>query len=126
MPAGGVELNESDVEAVRRETMEEASVDVEVSPLAFVYEYVPHLNSKKYGDTHCLQLMFECKIKDGFIPKLPNNPDPNQTDIKWIKLTELNDLVLYPNIKERIIKYAKNKKNIELIEEFTLEEYELN
>jgi len=70
--------------------------------------------------------MFECKIKDGFIPKLPNNPDPNQTYIKWIKLTELNDLVLYPNIKERIIKYAKNKKNIELIEEFILEEYELN
>jgi len=33
LPAGGVELNESVVEAVRREAMEEASVDVEVGPL---------------------------------------------------------------------------------------------
>jgi len=125
LPAGGVEINESVVEAVRREAMEEASIDVEIGPLAFVYEYVPHLSSNRYGETHSLQLMFECRVKDGFIPKLPNNPDPNQTDVKWIKLTELNDIVLYPNIKERIIKYAKSKKNIELIEEFTLEEYVL-
>lgn len=125
LPAGGVELDESVVEAVRREAKEEASIDVEVGPLAFVYEYAPHLNSNKYGETHSLQLMFECKIKDGFIPKLPNKPDPNQTDVKWIKLTELNNIVLYPNIKEQIINYVKNKKNIELIEEHALEEYVL-
>lgn len=125
LPAGGVEPNESVVEAVRREAKEEASIEVEVGPLAFVYEYAPHLNLNKYGETHSLGLMFECKIKDGFIPKLPNNPDPNQTDVKWIKLTQLNDIVLYPNIKEQIIKYAKSKKNIELIEEYTLEEYVL-
>lgn len=60
-PAGGVELNESVAETVQREAKEEASIDVEVGPLAFVYEYVPYLNSNKYGETHSLQLMFECK-----------------------------------------------------------------
>lgn len=125
LPAGGVEPNESVVEAVEREAKEEASIEVEVGPLAFVYEYAPHLNSNKYGETHSLQLMFECKIKDGFIPKLPRNPDPNQTDVKWIKVNELSDIVLYPNIKEQIINYQKNKKNIELIEEHTLEGYVL-
>lgn len=120
LPAGGVEPNEAVVEAVRREAMEEASIDVEVGPLAFVYEYAPHLNSNKYGETHSLQLMFECKIKDGYIPKLPNKPDPNQTDVKWIKLSELDDIVLYPNIKEKILTYVKHQENIELIEEHNL------
>ena len=125
LPAGGVEPNESIVEAVRREAIEEASIDVEVDSLAFVYEYAPHLNSNKYGETHSLQLMFECKIKDGFTPKLPNNPDTNQTAVKWVKLSELNDIVLYPNIKEQIVTYAKQKNYIELIEEQTLEDYAL-
>ncbi|WP_419883221.1 NUDIX domain-containing protein [Peribacillus sp. B-H-3] len=120
LPAGGVEPNESVVEAVRREAKEEASIDVEVGPLAFVYEYAPHLNSNKYGETHSLQLMFDCKIKDGYIPKLPINPDKNQIGVKWIKLTQLNDIVLYPNIRIQIINYAKNRKNIEFTEEYRL------
>jgi 8-oxo-dGTP diphosphatase len=123
LPAGGVEPNESVIESVRREVKEEASIDVEVGSIAFVYEYAPHLNSNKYGETHSLGLMFECKIKDGSIPKLPKNPDPNQTDVKWISLSDLNDIILYPNIREHIIHYVSYKKNIDLIEEQSLEEY---
>ncbi len=37
LPAGGVEPNETVIEAVRREAQEESSNDVEVGPLAFVY-----------------------------------------------------------------------------------------
>lgn len=70
--------------------------------------------------------MFDCKIKDGFIPKLPINPDKNQIGVKWIKLTQLNDIVLHPNIRKLIINYAKTRKNIEFIEEYRLEEYVLN
>ncbi|WP_066059992.1 NUDIX domain-containing protein [Robertmurraya korlensis] len=121
LPAGGVKPHESVVEAVQREALEEASIKVEVGPLAIVYEYSPQHNSNKYGETHSLQLMFECKIKDGSFPKMPKHPDPNQTDVKWIKLSELRDIVLYPNIKEQIITYAKSRKNIELMEEHNLE-----
>ncbi|GED16910.1 NUDIX domain-containing protein [Aneurinibacillus migulanus] len=123
LPGGGVEPNETVIEAVRRESKEEASIDVEVGPLAFVYEYAPHLNSNKYGSTHSLGLMFECQIKDGFTPSLPNNPDPNQTDVKWIPLSKLQHIDLYPNIRDQIVNYAEIKKNIDLIEEHTLEEY---
>ena len=123
LPAGGVEPNETIIEAVRREAQEEASIDVEVGPLAFVYEYAPYLNSNKYGETHSLGLMFECRIKEGFSPRLPNNPDKNQTGVKWVKLTDLKNVVLYPNIRERIINYIENKRNIDIIEEHLLEEY---
>ncbi|RBW67558.1 NUDIX domain-containing protein [Bacillus taeanensis] len=123
LPAGGAEPNESIIDAVKREVKEEASVDVEVGPLAFIYEYSPHLTQNKYGAIHSLGLMFDCSIKDGLTPQLPSHPDPNQTGVKWIPLSELNDIVLYPNIRKHIVEYAKNKRNLDLIEEHTLEEY---
>ncbi|WP_404462650.1 NUDIX domain-containing protein [Sutcliffiella horikoshii] len=123
LPAGGTEPGETVKEAVRREAKEEASFDVEVGPLAFVYEYAPHLNNNKYGDTHSLGLMFECNIKEGCKPRMPADPDPNQTGVKWIPLTELDKVILYPNIKEHILAYAENKRSVEIIEEQHLEEY---
>ncbi|MCC3359276.1 NUDIX domain-containing protein [Bacillus sp. REN16] len=120
LPSGGVEPNETVIEAVQREAMEEASVDVEVGPLAFVYEYAPHSNSNKYGETHSLSLLFECEIKESFTPSFPSNPDPNQTDVKWIPLSKLQDIVLYPNIKDHLLNFVTDKKTIDLIEEHLL------
>ncbi|NLP51198.1 NUDIX domain-containing protein [Bacillus sp. RO1] len=123
LPAGGTEPGETVKEAVKREAKEEASIDVEVGSLAFVYEYAPHINNGKYGETHSLGLMFECNIKEGCIPRMPAKPDPNQTGVKWIPLTELDKVILYPNIREHILKYVKNKRNLEIIEEHHLEDY---
>ncbi|MDM5206134.1 NUDIX domain-containing protein [Cytobacillus kochii] len=120
LPAGGVEPNESVIEAVKREAKEEASIDVKVGPLAFIYEYAPHLNANKYGDIHSLQLIFECTLTDESIPKQPKYPDPHQTDVKWIKLSELNNILLFPHLEEHILTYHQQKRNIGLIEEQTL------
>ncbi|MED1607537.1 NUDIX domain-containing protein [Cytobacillus kochii] len=120
LPAGGVEPNESVIEAVKREAKEEASIDVKVGSLAFIYEYAPHLNANKYGDIHSLQLIFECTLTDVSIPKQPKYPDPNQTDVKWIELSELNNILLFPHLGEHILTYHQQKRNIGLIEEQTL------
>jgi 8-oxo-dGTP diphosphatase len=120
LPAGGVEPNESISEAVKRESMEEACINVEVGPLAFVYEYVPHLNNNKYGKTHTLVMMFECVIKQGSFPKLPENPDSNQTGVKWIPLAELEKIELYANIQNQLKNYTLDKRNIDVIEEHTM------
>lgn len=120
LPARGVEPNESVIEAVKREAKEEASIDVKVGPLAFIYEYAPHLNANKYGDIHSLQLIFECTLTDESIPKQPKYPDPNQTDVKWIELSELNNILLFPHLGEHILTYHQQKRNIGLIEEQTL------
>ncbi|WP_282139147.1 NUDIX domain-containing protein [Rossellomorea aquimaris] len=121
LPAGGVEPKESIIEAVKRESMEEACIKVEVGPLAFVYEYVPHLNNNKYGETHTLVTMFECIIKKGSFPKLPENPDSNQTGVKWISLAELEKIELYANIQNQLINYTLTKRNIDLIEEHSIQ-----
>lgn len=119
-PAGGTEPDESVIEAVQREVKEEAGVDVKVGPLAFVYEYTPHLNDHYFGPVHSLSMLFECEIIGDQQPRMPDKPDPNQTDVKWIPLTQLNNIVLYPNMKKQILEYVWNRNNIELLEEQTL------
>ncbi|AND40866.1 NUDIX domain-containing protein [Cytobacillus oceanisediminis] len=123
LPAGGVEPKESVIDAVKREVKEEASVDVTVGPLAFVYEYAPHLNEFRYGQIHSLGLLFECQLREGSLPKMPSAPDPNQTGVRWVPLSELANIVLYPNMKAHILEYVKDKRNIDLIQEHTLDVY---
>ena len=56
------------------------------------------------------------------MPKYPDNPDPYQTGVKWIPLSELDHIVLFPNIKKQIIEYSLKKRNIVWISEDELEE----
>ncbi|MFF2288958.1 NUDIX domain-containing protein [Peribacillus butanolivorans] len=123
LPGGGVDPGETIIEAVKREAREEASVEVEVGQVAFLYEYAPHMNENKYGKVHSLTTIFDCKLKDGEVPKLAEVPDLNQTDVKWVKLNELHKVVLYPNLRKEILNYHELKINIELTEEHLLEEY---
>ncbi|QTD42988.1 NUDIX domain-containing protein [Sporosarcina sp. Te-1] len=126
LPGGGVEPDETIIDAVRREAWEEASAEVDVGPLAFVYEYAPAVNEHRYGSTPSLALYFDCTLRVGSIPKYPAVPDPNQTGIAWVPIADLEHIVLYPNIKEQLIDYAKSKRSIELIEERHLKEYSRN
>ncbi|MCU6709514.1 NUDIX domain-containing protein [Paenibacillus sp. J5C_2022] len=126
LPAGGVEAGESVIEATRREAKEEAGVDIEVGPVAFVYEYAPHLDcSGQYKDTpHGLSIIFDCTIVPGSVPGMPLIPDENQSDVRWVPLSQLDNIVLYPNIKDRIIQYAANRnRNISFIEDRELAVY---
>lgn len=91
-----------------------------MGPLAFVYEYAPHLNSDKFGQTHTLAMMFDSTLQSGSIARLPEKPDPNQIDVKWLPLSQLEDIQLYANIGKQIQDYALNKRNINLIEEHKL------
>jgi len=111
LPGGGVEPGESIIQAIKREAKEEASVNIEVGPLAFVYEYAPHVNLFKYGSVHSLGLIFACRLTADSNPKMPTKPDPDQTGVKWVPLSELESVTLYPTITSYIVKYAKNQIN---------------
>lgn len=123
LPGGGTESGEALVDTVRRETAEEAGAEIEVGPAAFLYEYAPFANKDKFGPIHSLTVIFECSLKKGQIPMMPEHPDENQTGVRWIPLAELEDIILYPNIRREIQAYIMNKKNIALIEEQDLENY---
>ncbi|MNN05188.1 bifunctional nicotinamide mononucleotide adenylyltransferase/ADP-ribose pyrophosphatase [compost metagenome] len=124
LPGGGAEPGETLIEGVMREVLEETMAEVEVGPIAFVYEMAPHHQSGEYTlDFHTINIMFDCQLKKGSHPQLPGKPDPHQTDVKWIPLHQLDSIVLYPNIKNHIHKYVKDKNSIELIEDYMLEGY---
>lgn len=48
LPGGGAELGETIIEGVIREVYEETTAEVEVGPLALVYELAPHKQSGEY------------------------------------------------------------------------------
>ncbi|RAS73097.1 NUDIX domain-containing protein [Priestia endophytica] len=123
LPGGGVEHGESLLQTVKREAREEASVDIEVGEVAFLYEYVPHLNHDKYGSVHSLTTIFDCSLREGENPKVPEERDQNQTGVKWVPLDELHTIVLYPNLREEILAYYKKKHSIPLLEEQFLKSY---
>ncbi|MCC2685856.1 MAG: hydrolase, partial [Paenibacillaceae bacterium] len=72
-----------------------------------------------------MNVIFECAVKKGHTPRQPDTPDPMQTGVKWVPLTDLNKIILYPNISDHIVQYAANRRNIELIEDHRLKRYTL-
>ncbi|WP_456274422.1 NUDIX domain-containing protein [Bacillus sp. AK031] len=123
LPGGGVEAGESVGEAAVREAKEEAGIDVGVDSLAFIYEYAPHQNENLYGPVHNLSLFFACTILGNHEPSLPDNPDPKQTGVEWISLSELHSITLYPKIQDQIIEYTSGRYSLDLIQETDLAKY---
>ncbi len=123
LPGGGLEPGETIIEGVAREVLEETTAQVDVGPLALIYEFAPHQQSGNYNinEQHALHLIFECKIKNNSMPQLPEFPDLNQSAVKWIPLEELDSILLIPNINEQIKSYVENKRSIDLIEDYRLD-----
>ncbi len=112
MPSGGVEAMESVTEGAVREVLEEAGLEVEVGPLAFVYEYAPHLTDNRYGQTPTLSFFFDCKpIQNNLVP-IPKQLDPTQLGAKWIPVNELDNILLYPKIQNHIKTYITTKQTL--------------
>ncbi|MFD0715630.1 NUDIX domain-containing protein [Paenibacillus sp. GCM10027626] len=121
LPAGGLEPGETLIEAAQREAKEEACAEVEVGRVAFVYEYQPAKNNCIYGDTHSIGVTFECKLKPGSVPKLPQNPDPHQVGVKWIPISELHSIQLYPEINKDIVDYFCGEHYRNYVEEHDIQ-----
>ncbi|GGG59158.1 NUDIX domain-containing protein [Paenibacillus radicis (ex Gao et al. 2016)] len=121
LPAGGLEFGETLVEAAIREAKEEACVDIEVGPVAFVYEYQPMKNNNLYGEKHEVSVTFSCRLKAGSTPQLPANPDPSQIGVKWIPLSELSLIQLYPEINQDIIDYYNGSSYRNYVEEYDIQ-----
>ena len=110
LPGGGVDPGESILEALKREAQEEASVEIKVGSLVFVIEYEPERNSFWAGSVPALCLVFDCQLSSTAKPRLSDQPDPSQTAVKWVKLSELESVELLPHMVDQIIEYARRRK----------------
>lgn len=122
LPGGGLEPGETVVEGVAREIREETTAAAEVGKLALVFEFAPHKQSGSYdrNERHSINLIFECKLANGSIPKMPDVPDGSQTGVEWVPLNELENILLIPNIGKQIKDYCLGGSSIDLIEDYRL------
>ena len=104
-PGGGVEGLESIEQTVAREAMEEACVEVEIGRLLTVYEYSPNECASLFGPTPGLSLFFECSLRAGNRPAMPEKPDPNQVDVEWVPFDRVADIMLIPNLGAQMVRY---------------------
>ena len=109
-PGGGHEEGETLHQTAAREVKEET--DVEVGRLLLIVESAPFEVDYVYGPTHYLKFFFECKLKPGSIPKLPETPDPNEIAVEWLPFDSLAKELVIPHISEALPKALKRDKEI--------------
>lgn len=105
-PGGGVDLNETLHDAVKREIREETNAVVTVGRLLAVWEYIPP-NDDKYGNVHKIAHLFECHLSSESEPHMPEKLDLFQVGIRWVKLDRLKTVTLYPDLGNDLLRVIR-------------------
>jgi 8-oxo-dGTP diphosphatase len=98
LPGGNLEFGEHLADALAREMVEEMEIKVSVGELIMVGE-VHNVEQKK----QTFHFIFAGKIIEG-TPVL-NPKETSAIAIKWLNISELTSVNLYPNISEKLTKY---------------------
>jgi 8-oxo-dGTP diphosphatase len=98
LPGGGQEPGETLPSALRRECLEEIGVDVLVGRLRFVRDYIGrnHAFAAMDGHRHALDIIFECTLPLGAVPRLGPTPDSDQVGVAWLEIARLREHHVYP------------------------------
>ena len=99
LPGGGVEMDETIFEAVRREVKEETGLNI----LRLRLVYIKELKNEKLG--RGVEFYFYVEKYDGILKKGfdPEEKESVLEDVDFLKLSELNKVVFYPEeLKDRI------------------------
>ena len=115
LPGGGVEDNKLLEDAVRREVLEEACVQVDVSRILFVMEYIPTEQRYQQGAKHSVEVIFECSLQENNEACMPDVPDACQIDVVWIPLSELAFIPLLPQVGKQILAALNNNKHYPIV-----------
>ena len=105
IPGGGNDWGETTKEALIREYKEETNMDIEVDEFLFFSETI-----SPYKKRHVLNLFYKIhrNNKNDSIIKL--GEEAVLTDLKFVTKEELETMIIYPNIKENLLKLMNNEK----------------
>jgi ADP-ribose pyrophosphatase YjhB (NUDIX family) len=102
-PGGGHQEGETLRKTAAREVKEETDADVQVGRLLVTAESAPFEVEYVYGKTHFLKLSFECTLKPGSKPRLPDKPDLYEVAVEWVSIEQLAELPVIPDISVQLI-----------------------
>lgn len=106
IPGGGVDWGESTSEALVREYKEETNLDIEIEKFLFISEAIAPDKEK-----HVINLYFQIKKLDN-CAEMKLGDEENLSNLKFISKEEIENIKLYPNIKDKIIKLLNNEEVI--------------
>lgn len=98
-PGGKMDLDETPVEAAKREVLEEAGCEVDIQGIVYI-RYHEKLFNKQ------LSLFFCAKIKRG---ELKKKADKHSLDVKWFSLKEIKALPVRQKLLDVLINYQGKK-----------------
>lgn len=107
-PGGGVELEETLHDALKREVWEETRAKVTIGKLLAVWDSIPP-SDDPYGNVHKITHLFSCELNVDSEPQKPEQPDPNQIGIRWVSLDKLHTIQLYPDLGDDLLEVIQGK-----------------
>lgn len=99
LPGGGQEKNETFIETVKRECLEEIGAEVEVEKLMYIREYIAKNHEfSEYDDNHQVEYMFRCNLLSQPNEEKATNIDDGQNGIAWISIMDEKNNRVYPKV----------------------------
>lgn len=105
IPGGGVDWGESTAEALIREYKEETNLDVTVDKFLFLSETIAPDKEK-----HVINLYFKVKKDENSKAEMILGDETNLNDLRFVSKDEIENIKIYPNIKEQIKQLLDEKE----------------
>ncbi|WP_028855780.1 NUDIX domain-containing protein [Psychrilyobacter atlanticus] len=102
LPGGGVDHGEDFKTALKREFMEECNLDVEVEDMVFISEGIA-----PNGGRHIVNVYFKVSYIGGDLQV--GLDGSNLIGVEYIKKSELENVILYPNTKKELKEYFESE-----------------
>lgn len=106
LPGGGVDYGETFQSSLRREFKEEVNLDIEVKEMLFISEAIAPDNTR-----HIVNMYFEVEQLGG---ELKLGEEDILKDAEYLKISDLDNHIIYPNIKKELkeLYFGKVRKEL--------------
>ena len=96
LPGGAQEPQETLVQALSRECLEEIDSTVDIGNMMNVADHFKVRETDPPSTRHRVEFLFSCSVPDDYVAHNGNKPDKSQTDVVWVNLARLASIPLYP------------------------------
>lgn len=107
LPGGAPNVDETLVEGLERECLEEIGCQIQVQQLAYVGDFYKKRATHPPTTRHQIEFFFQCQVPENYQPHNGYHPDKRQVDVEWLEISSLmTQSIQPPGIKEPIQRLA--------------------